>query len=217
VSASDLDAFLAWLKARAPLGTVVKTMHDVIDGPAPDTIAPTTSVTCDNATCATTWYRQPVSAALAATDAGGSGLAVTRYTTDGTTPTTASPAYSAPLVLSQTTTLSYRSWDNAGNVESARTVTVRIDTAAPTVAITAPANGATIKAAQTTVTTSVGDVGSGVKSVDLYADGKRVGTDTSAPFSFGWKPSKGAHKLSAIATDVAGNTATSATVSITAK
>lgn len=217
VSAADLDAFLAWLKARAPLGTVVETMRDVIDGPAPDTIAPTTAVTCNNATCATTWYRQPVSVALAATDVGGSGVAVTRYTTDGTAPTTSSPAYSTPLVLPQTTTLNYRSWDAAGNVEATRTITLRVDTAAPTVAITYPANGSTIKAAQTTITASATDDGSGAKAVDFYADGKRIGTDGTAPFSWGWKATKGAHKLTATVTDVAGNTGTSAPVTITAK
>jgi peptidoglycan/xylan/chitin deacetylase (PgdA/CDA1 family) len=217
VSAADLDAFLAWLKTRAPIGTVVKTMHDVIDGPQPDTAPPTTAISCNSATCATTWYGQPVTVGLSATDTGGSGVAVTRYTTDGSTPTTSSPTYSAPLVLSQTTTLSYRSWDNAGNVEPTRTITLRIDTAAPTVAITAPANGATIKAAQTTITASASDVGSGVKSVDFYVDGTRVGTDTTAPYSDGWKATRGPHKLTAIATDMAGNTGSSAPVSITAK
>jgi peptidoglycan/xylan/chitin deacetylase (PgdA/CDA1 family) len=217
VSAADLDAFLAWLKARAPLGTMVKTMHDVIDGPAPDTIAPTTSVTCNAAACATSWYRQAVSVALAATDVGGSGVAATRYTTDGTTPTSSSPVYSAPLVLSQSSTLKYRSWDAAGNAEPTRTLTLKIDTAAPTVVITAPADGATIKAAQYTITASATDVGSGTKTVEFFADGKRLGTDGLAPFSWGWKASKGVHKLTAAATDVAGNTGTSAPVTITAK
>jgi peptidoglycan/xylan/chitin deacetylase (PgdA/CDA1 family) len=217
VSAADLDAFLAWLKARAPQGTIVKTMHDVIDGPAPDTIAPTTSATCNGTTCATTWYRQPVSVALAATDAGGSGVAATRYTTDGTTPTSSSLAYTAPLVLSQQTTLKYRSWDAAGNAEATKTVALKIDTAAPAVTITSPANGVTIRAGQLTITASATDVGSGAKTVDFYADGKRLGTDGAAPFSWGWKAAKGVHTLKATVTDVAGNTGTSAPVTITAR
>jgi peptidoglycan/xylan/chitin deacetylase (PgdA/CDA1 family) len=226
VSASDLSAFLAWLKARAPLGTVVKTMREVIDGTPPppppppptDTVAPTTSIKCNAAACSTGWYRQPVSVALAATDTGGSGVAVTRYTTDGTTPTASSSVYSGPLVLSQPTTIKYRSWDGAGNLEATRTTTIRVDTVAPTVAITSPANGSTLTAnKQTTITAAAGDVGSGAKTVDFYVDGKRLGTDGLAPFSYGWKPTKGVHTLTAAVTDLAGNTATSAPVAVTVK
>ncbi|MCM2358207.1 MAG: chitobiase/beta-hexosaminidase C-terminal domain-containing protein [Geobacteraceae bacterium] len=47
--------------------------------------------------------------------------ATTYYTTNGTTPTTASPVYSAPLYFSATTTLKYFSKDTAGNSELVKT------------------------------------------------------------------------------------------------
>jgi len=47
--------------------------------------------------------------------------ATTYYTTDGTTPTTASPVYSAPLVFSATTTLKYFSRDTKLNTEAVKT------------------------------------------------------------------------------------------------
>jgi hypothetical protein len=217
VSQSDLNAFLAWLKARASLGTTVKTMREVIDGPLPDTAPPTTSIACDTAACSSGWYRKAVSVTLAATDAGGSGTAVTRYTLDGTTPSASSPVYTGPIGVSQTTTIKYRSWDGAGNVEATRTATVRVDTIAPSVAITSPAGGSTIAAKQTTIAASATDTGSGAKSVDFYVDGKRIGTDGLAPFSYSWKATRGLHTLTAIAIDVAGNTAASAPATITAK
>jgi len=226
VSQADLNAFLAWLQARAPLGTVVKTMRDVIDGPdqvppppppPADTTAPTTSILCNAASCSTGWYRQAAAVALVATDTGGSGVAATRYSTDGTTPTAASPLYSAPLTISSPTTIKFRSWDGAGNVEATRTATVRVDSGAPVVAITSPLNGATINAKQTTISASAGDAISGVETVEFFVDGKRLGADGSAPFSYRWKATRGSHTLTALATDTAGNTAASAPVAITAK
>lgn len=47
--------------------------------------------------------------------------ATTYYTTNGSTPTTASAVYSAPLAFSATTTLKYFSRDTAGNSETVKT------------------------------------------------------------------------------------------------
>src|SRR5439155_19239450 len=101
-----------------------------------DTVAPTAGVTCDNAVCATaSWYHGPVQIALNAADTGGSGLAVVHYTTDGSTPTTASPTYNGPFAVSATKTVKFRAWDGAGNVEVTQSQLVDIDTVAPTSAI----------------------------------------------------------------------------------
>src|SRR5207249_12106376 len=63
-----------------------------------DTTPPVTTITCNNAPCASGWYKAAVQVALSATDnAGGSGAATTYYTTDGSTPTTASTVYTAPF------------------------------------------------------------------------------------------------------------------------
>ena len=47
--------------------------------------------------------------------------ATTYYTLDGTTPTTASPIYTAPIPITETTTLKFFSVDVAGNVEDVKT------------------------------------------------------------------------------------------------
>jgi chitinase len=134
--------------------------------------------------------------------------------------------YSGPFAVSRTTTVKYYSIDVAGNIESVKSQQIQVDAAAPTVSISAPASGATFaQGAKVTVTASVADLGtgsaapSGIASVTFYLDGTtKLGTDNSGPYSISWntnKIAKGTHTLTAVATDVAGNSATSAAVTIT--
>jgi hypothetical protein len=107
--------------------------------------------------------------------------------------------------------------DAAGNSASTplRSVAVFNDTTAPTVAMTAPAAGATLSGT-TTVTATASDNVAIVK-VDFYIDGVLRGTDTSAPYAFAWDTTasgNGSHTLRATATDAAGNS-TSATNTVT--
>lgn len=53
--------------------------------------------------------------------------ATTYYTTNGTTPTTSSTVYSAPIAIAVTTTLKYFSRDTAGNSEAVKTGLYTID------------------------------------------------------------------------------------------
>ena len=90
------------------------------------------------------------------------------------------------------------------------------DTTAPTTSITAPAAGATVSGT-TTVTASASDNG-GVTRVEFYLDGALQSTDTTSPYSWSWNTTaaaNGAHLLTSKAYDDAGNTATSAAVSVT--
>ncbi|HEX4718740.1 MAG TPA: chitobiase/beta-hexosaminidase C-terminal domain-containing protein [Thermoleophilaceae bacterium] len=100
-----------------------------------DSTAPTTTATPAPAVPASGWYRSvPVSVTLSATDnAGGSGVAQTTYTLDGSDPQTSATAilYAGPISVSSTTTIKYFSHDNANNVESVKTFAVKVDTAAP--------------------------------------------------------------------------------------
>jgi peptidoglycan/xylan/chitin deacetylase (PgdA/CDA1 family) len=226
VSQTTLSQFLDWLQQRAALGTVVKTMHEVIDGPPPpppppptDTTPPTTSVFCNAALCSTGWYRAAPTISFSATDTGGTGVAGTHYTTDGSSPTLSSPLYLGPFPVAATTTVKYRSWDEAGNAEAVRSVTLKVDTASPSVAIASPVAGATVSGPKVTVTVNASDAESGVGSVDLYVDGVKNANDASAPYAFTWSARKGSgkHTLSAVATDVAGNKGTSAPVSVTVR
>jgi hypothetical protein len=187
--------------------------------PPPDTTAPTTAISCNAATCASTYYNAAVSVALAATDdVGGSGVKEIRYTTDGSDPTAGSGSvYGGPFSVASTTTVKYRAFDNAGNAEAVRSQLIRVDTTAPTVAITAPSNGATVSGS-VKVTASASDAGSGIAKVTFYLDGSVLATVTSTPYSTQWntkKSTKGTHTLTAVAQDNAGNTTRSAGVTVT--
>ena len=216
ISEATLTAFLDWLQPRSATGTVVKTVRDVISPPpAGDTTPPTSSIACNQASCSTGWYATPVSISLSATDTGG--VAAIRYTTDGSDPTAASPTYTAPFTVSQDRTIKFRAWDVAGNVEATKSQLIRFDTDGPVVAVTSPANGASVKG-QVTVTANATDAKSGIAAIRFYADGSLVGTDNTAPYGVRWnarKVSRGSHTLTAVAQDVAGNTTTSAPVTVT--
>src|SRR2546425_474383 len=92
------------------------------------------------------------------------------------------------------------------------------DTIPPTVALTAPAPGATVSGSAVPVAASASD-NVGVAGVQFKLDGATLGAeDTSAPFAISWNTtmaSNGPHSLTAVARDAAGNTATSATVNVT--
>jgi hypothetical protein len=194
-----------------------------------DTAAPTTAISCNGAVCSTGWYRTtPVTITLTATDTGGSGAPATAYTTDGTDPRTSATAkvYSGPFTVSQTTTIRYYSADAAGNLEATKSQQIRIDAAAPTVSITAPSSGSGFtRGTKVTVAATAADGGtgsgaaSGLTSVAFFLDGTRnLATDTTSPYSFSWNTQSttaGTHSLTAVATDAAGNTTTSAAITVT--
>ncbi len=93
-----------------------------------------------------------------------------------------------------------------------------VDATLPTVSVTAPRNGATVSGS-VNVTASASD-NVGVVGVQFKVDGQNLGTeDTSSPWSRSWDTTgvaNGIHKLTAVARDAAGNTKTSAEVSVTA-
>ena len=222
VPLAQFTAFLDWLQPRAANGTVVETVYDAMTGgqpPGQDTFPPSTTIACNGSACSG-WYGGAVSVSLSATDFGGSGVAATRYTTDGTDPTESSPVYSAPFPVSASTTVRFRSWDNAGNVEATKAQTVQIDTTAPAVSITAPIAGAVITAPNVTITATAGDGASGVRQVTFYVDNTALGTTSTSPYQFRWRArnsGSGQHVLTAVATDAAGNSATSAPVPVTVR
>jgi len=91
------------------------------------------------------------------------------------------------------------------------------DSTPPTVSLSAPAPGATVS---TTVSVSASAADNvGVVGVQFKVDGANWGAeDTTAPFSISWNSAlfaNGAHSLSAVARDAAGNTAATAPVSVT--
>jgi hypothetical protein len=91
------------------------------------------------------------------------------------------------------------------------------DTTPPSVALTSPAGGATVSGTVTVAASASDDVG--VASVAFTLDGAPLGTPrTSTPYSVPWDTTSvvnGSHTLLATATDGAGNTTTSAPVTVT--
>jgi peptidoglycan/xylan/chitin deacetylase (PgdA/CDA1 family) len=132
VRLDQLTAFMDWLQPRAATtGTVVQTVGQVMSGvgappPVADTTPPVTGITCNGTACAKNGYRSAVTVTLSATDAG-SGVASTRYTTDGSTPTaTNGSTYTGPFTVSATTTVTFYSTDNAGNPEAVKSQQIKI-------------------------------------------------------------------------------------------
>ena len=137
--------------------------------------------------------------------------------TDTTSPysitwdSTASPNGPASITARATDT------SNNAAISAARTVTVENNP--PTVAVTAPADGATVSGRSVTVSATATDP-LGVTKVDFYTEATLIGTDTSAPYSIKWNTTKvtdGAYALTAKATDATGLVATSAARTVTVR
>jgi PGF-pre-PGF domain-containing protein len=134
-----------------------------------DTAAPSSD---DNAPSG--WQNSAVTVNLTASDVT-SGVSKIFYTTDGSTPGNSSSQYSSALLFSSqgTTTLKYRAKDNATNMESPNTATIKIDTTAPTSSVTTLS---TYKTSPFSVSWTSSDALSGVKNVTIQV---RNGTSGS--------------------------------------
>lgn len=126
------------------------------------------------------------------------------------------------LLFSTAKDLGTAGWDKYygyGRVEAAAAVlasksAVISDTAAPTVSLTAPTGGATVKGL-VAVNVSAND-NIGVSRVELVVNGTKLASDTASPYGFTWDSSMvpdGSATLIAYAYDAAGNYSSS-TVSV---
>ena len=114
--------------------------------------------------------------------------------------------------------------DGAGNATTSASVSVTVsnntgnpDTTAPSVSISTPAGGSTASGTITVTANASDNVG--VAGVQFKADGVNIGDeDTGAPYSIQWNTTgtaNGSRSITAFARDGAGNTTTSASVSVT--
>jgi endoglucanase len=103
-----------------------------------------------------------------------------------------------------------------GSAQGSATVTIN-DSTPPTVSLTAPANGATVSNSVTVSANATDNIG--VAGVQFKLDNSNLGSeDTAPPYSITWNTagvSNGAHIIKAVARDAAGNSTTSALVSVT--
>jgi hypothetical protein len=107
--------------------------------------------------------------------------------------------------------------DAVGNTTTSASVTVAVDNTAPAISVTAPASGATVSASIAVTAAATDNVS--VAGVQFFLDGAPLGgEDTSVPHEIIWDTTvaaDGAHSLTAVARDGAGNTAAAAAVTVT--
>jgi thermitase len=103
----------------------------------------------------------------------------------------------------------------AAAVQAAANATATIDTQAPTASITAPLANATVSGLVTVNVTATDNVG--VARVELQVNGSTVAIDNTSPFGFSWDSTgvlNGMSTLVVAAYDAAGNSGTSAPISV---
>jgi hypothetical protein len=191
----------------------------------PDSSAPTT--TDNTASLGSAWKNTDQTVTLTASDGTGSGVATTRYTTNGSTPTNASPQGTAVnLTADGIYTIKYFSVDNVSNNEAVKTAgtQIRIDKTPPT-SVTLNSLPASIKNGQALSGSAVDGGPSGIASISYYycagascTPSVLIGTSSISPsYTIAWnsQPADGVYQVLARATDAAGNTLDSAKRTVT--
>jgi hypothetical protein len=198
-------------------------MNTPIGAPPPDTTPPSVSITAPAAGATVLGI-----VTVSATALDNVGVAGVQFKLDGLNlgaEVTLSPytvAWNTTTAANGAHTLTAVARDAAGNSTTSAGVIVTIsnsvpDTAPPTVSITAPTSGA-IVAGTITVSASASD-NVGLAGVQFKLDGANLGAElTTAPYTISWNTTtatNGAHTLTAVARDAAGNVTTSSVVSVT--
>jgi hypothetical protein len=116
-------------------------------------------------------------------------------------------------------TIAVTAADTAGNVSAAQSLTIQVQNV-PTVAITSPANGATVNSAITVAGTATVEAGGTLKSVSVSIDGGAAASATGTsswsfslnPLSLGLK--NGSHTITVTAADASGNSSAAQSVTV---
>ncbi len=105
--------------------------------------------------------------------------------------------------------------DSGGNTATSSVVNITAADLPPSVTLTNPVAGSQILVGSSvSLGASASDDG-GVTNVNFYVDGALVGNSTNNPYTAIWIATAGAHALTAVATDTAGQNTTSAVVNVT--
>ncbi len=205
--------------------TVTLTAATTVSATFNDTTPPTVSITAPTAAATVVGT---VSVTATATD--NVGVVGVQFKLDGVS--LGAEVTAAPYAVSWDTTaaangahtLKAVARDAAGNTATSAAVSVTVlnaaptaDTTPPTVSMTAPTAGATVTGTVTVSASASDNVG--VASVQFKLDGVNLGAEvTAAPYSVSWDTTTapdGTHRLTAVARDAAGNSATSVPVNVT--
>jgi hypothetical protein len=192
-------------------------------GGTTDTTPPTVNLTTPTTGATVTG----ASVALSATAADNVGVAGVQFKVDGTNlgfEVTNSPyttSWDSTKVANGSHTITAVARDTSGNTTTSSSVAVTVnnipDTTAPTVSLTAPTAGSTVSNTAAVSATAADNVG--VAGVQFKLDGANLqAEDTTSPYSINWNTAtatNGAHTLTAVARDAAGNTTTSSSVAVT--
>lgn len=137
-------------------------------------------------------------------------------TTDTTSPYTFN--WDSTTVTQGAHTLYAIAQDTSGLRTTSATITITVDNTAPAVAITSPANGATVQRNTIVNINANASDNFGVVKIEFYVGTTLTCTDTVAPYTCAWQvPNPKANfTLKATAYDVAGKTATH-TISVSSK
>ncbi|MBF0621606.1 MAG: peptidylprolyl isomerase [Magnetococcales bacterium] len=114
-------------------------------------------------------FAEPVTVSFDCEYASALGCTAIHYTTNGTSPTTSSPKYSAPFVLSQTTTLRYFAIDGGGYSQGVKSAVFTVDDTDPVVSITTPVDQEILSSSSAfpLISGAVSDVGGAMPTVHV--------------------------------------------------
>jgi hypothetical protein len=194
----------------------------------PSTTPPVTVAALSPLPNADGWNNSNVTVSLTSTDQSGSGVKQIKFAATGAQTTVGIvPGSAASIVITKegTTTIQFSATDNAGNTESRKLATVKIDKTPPTIVglpapgcILSPPNGSLVQVA----TVSAGDVLSGLASLSVSGQSNEptspgdivINGASPGPFTVQLRAVRLAtgmgrvYTLTAVAQDVAGNVAT---------
>ncbi|WP_221409478.1 Ig-like domain-containing protein [Marinoscillum furvescens] len=221
-SITSFDKLAAILKSTST-GYQVDVCNIQVDGNGSSSSAPTVSITSpsNNSTVSGT-----ISIDASASDVDGD-LSGVQFKLNGSnlgSQDTSSPysySWNTTGVSNGVYTLTAEASDAAGNTTTSSSITVTVSNAsggsAPTVSVTAPSHNATVSNT-VTISASASDPDSDLVGVQFKLNGSNLGSqDTSAPFSLSWDSngvSNGSHTITALATDAAGNSTTSSSITV---
>ncbi len=114
-------------------------------------------------------------------------------------------------------TLQVVATDSGGNNATSSVVNVTAADLPPSVTLTNPANASQFLTGSSVSLSASATDDSGVANVAFYVDGTLVGNSITSPYSASWIATPGAHVLTAVATDNASQSTTSAVVNVTGK
>jgi RHS repeat-associated protein len=115
-------------------------------------------------------------------------------------------------------TLTAVATDNLGASTTSAALSVTVDSP-PAVSLSAPVNNAVFAApASITLSASATDAVGRIAKVDFYQGATLIGTASASPYTFAWtNVAAGSYSLTAVATNDAGQSATSAAIAITVR